>query len=237
MSTKLEIINEAYSRMRISGLTKQPSGDDITTALRRLENMAAEWEGSNICTGYAFESEPDPGTPHNVPREFWSAYESNLAIRLLADFGKDPVPSLVKEARGTFSKASAATAVVSQILYPNRQPVGSGNTLRQNRFQRFYQEVETAPNECETVQMLEGEVDIKTEYFGSELRNLETVSSYTIESSAPTKLTISADSLSSPNITYTVTAVEEGVYKVTIKATTSLGRVFIRKINYVIREE
>jgi len=236
MSTKVELITGAYSRMRISGLTKQPSGDDVTTALRRLENMAAEWEKANVCTGYAFEDEPEAGTPHNVPREYWSAYESNLAVRLLADFGKDPLPSLLKEARGTFARVSAATATVTPILYPNRQPVGSGNTLRHNRFERYYRDVETAPNECETVKMLEDEVDIREESFEDVLRSTESISSYTIASDDQTNLAISADSLTTPVVTYTVTANDAGVYKVTIKATSVLGRVFIRKINFVVSE-
>lgn len=236
MSTKLEIINEAYSRMRISGLTKQPSGEDITTAMHRLENMAAEWEEANVCTGYNFEDDPDVGSTHNVPRAYWSAYESNLAMRLLADFGKEPAAALVKESRGTFSRVSAATAKVSQIQYPNRQPVGSGNTLRNNSWQRFYHSQATAPNECATVQMLEGEIDIRTEHFDAALVDTETVSSYTIVSDYPSNLTITADALASPDITYTVEAVDTGIYVVTITATTSLGRVFIRKVNYVVSE-
>ena len=223
--------------MRISGLTKQPGGDDITLALNRLENMAAEWEEANICTGYAFEDTPDTGTPHNVSRPYWSAYESNLAMRLLADFGKQPSQGLAMEARGTFSRLSSSTARPTEVQYPVRQPVGSGNSLRQNRFQRFYYPQASAPNECATNTMLVGEVNIFTEHFDSILRNLETVSSYTISSDYPSKLTISADSLTSPDITYTATAAEDGVFVVTIKATTSLGRIFIRKVNFVVSEE
>lgn len=236
MSTKLDLINGAYSRMRISGLTRQPGGSDITLALERLENMAAEWEEANICTGYAFEDDPDSGTPSNIKRAYYSAYESNLAMRLLADFGKEPVPSLVKEARGTFSRLSAATAKATQVQYPNRQPVGSGNRLRYGRINRFYPVQDSAPNDCSTVQMLKGEINIETEHFDSVLQNLETVSNYTIASDNTTNLVISADSLTSPDITYTVEAVGTGVYVVTITATTSLGRVFIRKINYVVSE-
>ena len=96
--TKIEIINGAYSRMRISGLTAQPTPEDIVKALNRLEDMAEEFDGRNICTGYNFEDDPDVNSLHNMERKFWGPYKAILATRLLADFGKAASPELQREA-------------------------------------------------------------------------------------------------------------------------------------------
>jgi hypothetical protein len=74
VTTKADLINGAYSLMRISGLTVDPSGADLTLALTRLENMAAEFEGRNIITDYNFEQNPQTGSKHNLERKFWYAY-------------------------------------------------------------------------------------------------------------------------------------------------------------------
>ena len=58
MTTKIELINQAYSLIRISGITLDPSGEDISLALDRLETMAAEFYGRNIKTDYNFEEKP-----------------------------------------------------------------------------------------------------------------------------------------------------------------------------------
>ncbi|MEE9311617.1 MAG: hypothetical protein V3V10_04315, partial [Planctomycetota bacterium] len=60
---KGDTINSAYSRMRISGITAQPTPEDLEVALERMEGMAARWFKKNINTGYNFEDEPDPNSP------------------------------------------------------------------------------------------------------------------------------------------------------------------------------
>ena len=68
--TKGDIINRAFSALRISGITADPSPEDLELALGKLENMAAELAGRNIHTNFAFEDDPDPNTPHNMERKF-----------------------------------------------------------------------------------------------------------------------------------------------------------------------
>jgi len=232
---KSDLINEAYSRMRVSGLTRVPDGEDIRTALHRLENMAAIW-GDTYCTGYNFEDTPNPGSLHNLKRKFWSAYESNLALLLLSDFGKQPAPSLVAESQGTFSMLAAFTSHPTQIRPPGRMPIGSGNEIRYGHSQRFFRNADSVPNDCATNQMVQDEVDIFTEHFDAYLGLAETIVSYTIASSAPSILVVSADSLTDPDITYTVTAKNVGVFYIRINATTSLGRITSRKINFIVQE-
>jgi len=233
---KVELINAAFSRCRISGLTSLPTPGDQALALRRMENMAAAWEASNICTGYNFEDEPDLNSLHNVERKFWDAFESSLAMRILSDFGKQPAPTLVKDAKGAFAVMLSNTAITDQVPYPTRQPVGSGNSLRTNRFQRYYRGSVQAQNDCNTKRMTVGDIDIFTEHFDEYLRDLETVASFTIKSDKPSNLVISSSSLADADVTYTVDAQAAGTYQVTIVATTSLGRVTTRAIPFDLSE-
>ena len=235
MTTKVDFINAAYSRARISGLTVQPTPEDITLALNRLENMAKMWEGLNICTGYKFEDTPLSTTPHNVPRQFWNAYEANLAVWILADFGKglQPTTTLIMEQKTSFSQLSAQTAKVRQTPYPSRQPRGSN--LRYTTWQRYYIPVEQAPNECATNTMYLGDIDDFTEHFDAYLMSGETIASYTIE--AETGLTIVSDSLTSPDVSYRISATgdnADSLVKVTIVATTDDSRVTTRIINFTL---
>lgn len=233
MGLKVEIINEAYSRGRVSGLTSSPTPGDLTLALRRLESMMAQWEEKNICVGYNFEDDPGLQSLHNVKRSYWDAMETALAMRLLGDFGKQPTPLLILNAKGAYATLLSGTAMTGMVQYPNRQPVGSGNDLRRNRFRRFYRPSSSAPNDCEvTTRMFVGDIDNFTEHFDAWLGQGETVVSYTIETERPSNLFISADALVTPDVNYTVEAKASGTYTVVIVATSSLGRVITRVLYF-----
>ena len=236
MNTKVDFINGAYSRMRISGLTKQPDGADVTLAVYRLEMMAAMWHEKNMDTGYNFEDLPNPNSPHNVPIQYWSAFESNLATALLADFGKQPMPTLMMEATGSLSALSAATAKVSQVQYPTRQPVGHGNASRYNRWQRYYRNQQQVSVDQDINDMRVGDINDFTEHFDAYLGLAETIVSYTIVSSKPSKLAVSNDAIDDTDIIFRATALGSDEVAVTIVITTSLGRIETRKITFRVVE-
>jgi hypothetical protein len=236
LSTKVELINKTYSMGRISGLTSQPTNEDITLALDHLESLAAEWAEQNICVGYNFEDQPAPNSTHNIPRKYWAAFQSNLMIRLMPDFGKEPSRVLMGIAATTFSRISARTAIVPKTDYPNRQPLGSGNT-RYSRFQRFYRTFEKVPTECETVRMAVGDIREFFEDFSSYLISGEDITSYTIE--VEDGLTIITDYLNSPRIIYKIEATGNNttnqlIAQVKIVATTTSQRVETRIRNFTL---
>lgn len=236
-ATKLDIIIDAYSRGRISGLTSNPTPGDLTLALRRFEGMMAQWAEDNICVEYNFEDDPGLQSLHNVKRSYWAAMETALMMRLLSDFGKQPTPTLVKDARGAYATLLSGTAMTNMVQYPNRQPVGSGNDLRRNRFRRFYRPSSAPPNDCEvTTRMFVGDIDTFTEHFDDWLAQGETVTSYTITTERPTNLFISGDALVTPDVNYTVEAKASGTYTVVIVATSSLGRVTTRVLYFQLTE-
>jgi hypothetical protein len=240
MNTKGDLVNAAYSRGRISGLTKQPTAEDNELGLRRLETMAQEFFGRNIDVGYFFEDAPDSNTLHNIPEKYWDAFETNLAVRLLGDFGKIPIQSLLDFQRSGYSFLSASTAPQKQTQYPNRQPRGSGN-YRTNRWQRYYRSIAEAPLSAETNAMLIDDIDDFVEHFDAYLREGESISSFTIE--ADTGLTIVSSSLSSPDISYQIQAdggssdtENRAFYQVKIVATTSDSRQETRLINFELTD-
>ena len=114
---KIDIINGAYSVMRVSGITVDPSPSDLVLALRRLEGLANELDGRNVCTGYYFEDEPDVNSPSGLDKKYWHPFECILAQRLLSDFGKGvkPDPTLAKSASAGLSFLYASTANPRQI--------------------------------------------------------------------------------------------------------------------------
>lgn len=236
MTTKAELINGAYSLMRISGITVDPSGEDLTLALTRLEDMAAEFDGRNIITDYNFEQNPVVGSLHNLERKFWFAYKANLAIRLLPDFGKQAPPELVAMQQTSFSFLSANTAPRREISYPSRMPRGQANTRWSTRWSRFFTKGVEAPLAGGTVTMYVNDIKAFSESFVAYLDAGETISSFTIE--ADDGLTITSSTNATPLITYTIQAdgLSEGssvsLLQVKIVATTSAGRIETRIINF-----
>jgi len=234
---KIDLINGAYNRIRISGLTVNPGARENQLALGRLENMAARWEDGNICAGYNFEEKPDLNSDSGIEPKYQDAFESNLAFWLCSDYGKTPPPTLALEQQLTFSRISASTAFQRQTQYPSRQPIGRGNR-RYARFNKYYIPSAESPNSCETIKMNVGDINDFIEHFDTYLISPETIASYTIE--ADTGLTIVSDSLTSPDVFYRIQAtgnvedVNDPLLQVKIVATTSTGRIETRIINFAL---
>lgn len=235
--TKADLINGAYSKLRISGKTKSPDPEDIALALVTLENMAWEFYENNIDIGYFFEEEPDAGTPHNVHQKHWYAVEILLADRLSPDFGKSNA-LFSKKISGAYSFLCSSTATVRHIQYPRRQPVGSANELNYNRYQRYYNPEDQVPIESKSVTMHIDDIDDFTESFAAYLKEGETISSYTIESDDG--LTVNSSSINSNGveIDYNITAdgttgeQSDALLKLRIIVTTSDSRILTRIINF-----
>lgn len=230
---KIDVIQDAYSQLRISGLTVQPTPEDLNVALFRLENMAAEL---NLNIDYNFEDNPDVNSPINVQRQYWNGLATNLAVRLV-DFGKQVPVELQRQANQSYSRMLNLSYVPQQIRAPSRHPRGSGNTIRYNYGYRYYRPAERAPNTPQTNRMIVGDVNDFVEHFDAYLNSGETLDSYTIE--ADDGLNILSDSLSSPDVNYRIEAVStteqnSADLNVVIVGTTSDSRVETRVISFTV---
>lgn len=239
---KSDIINGAYSQIRVSGLTVQPSAEDNALALDRLESMAAEWKERGYCTGYKFTESPDTGDPSGVPLAHRYAFETALAVRLLADFGKQAPRSLLFNHQQSFSGLANSVLTVDSTDYPARMPRGSGSTLRYNRWQHFYRPADEAPVSCDTNRMWVGEVNDFTEDYTAYLSDLEEISTTVIE--ADDGLVVTASSLNTDKtiLSYTIRAdgsadgLDEHL-RLKITMTTDAGRIEIRFVDFQITDE
>lgn len=241
VALKVDFISDAYSQLRISGITVDANPEELEVALTRLEDTAAEWFSRNICAGYNFEDEPDPNSDSGVPRAFWQAFSTNLAIRLIPDFNKEVPQALIQAARQSLSNLSARSAAdrLKQVEYSSRQPRGSGNTLRYNRWNRFYRTQDVPPDSCDTNQITIGDTDDYVAHFDSYLDGGEAIIGFTIE--ADSGLTVNSSSLASPDINYRVTGKSNATLgnhqRVKIVIGTDTGRVKTRYVDFDITSQ
>ena len=229
MTTKIKVINDAFSRLQISGITVNPTGGDVDLALGRLEGMMAELE-AGLAVGYNFDDNPDPNTPTGVNRKYQNMMAANLAVRLCSDFGKLPDAVLARSASGSLSAAkamySADTMKVSR--YPSRMPIGSGNR-RLGRQQRYYPQAPTVPASAPTLCV--GDINDYEESFAGYLEG-ETIASAVVD--AGDKLTLMSTEIVDSTVKYRMNAISAGVQAVTIAITTDGGRVSKRAAVYNI---
>ena len=233
MTTKIDIINNAFSRLRISGITKSPSGADIDLALGYLEDLAQELQGKNVVTGYNFEETPDSGSVHNLERKYWGPYADLLAIRLEPDYGKGSKSDarLDKNAKASLSFIMMATAQMNQVQPPPRMPRGSGNTYKTDFSDKFYTDPSAPVLNREIIEMYIDDVNSFTENYTAYLNEGEDISVFTI--TADDGLTISGETNNTPDIDYTVTADGNGtgekeVLNLKISITTTDSRISTR---------
>lgn len=239
MTTKIDRINAAYSKLRISGLTVSAGPDEVSLALMTLENMMSELEGGrNICMDYNFEISPELESPTNVPMPYWNMIDCNLAVRLSADFGNDPVPVLVAQASQSLSTASGMSAakLVQEFAQPSRQPLGSGTTLRRTTWQRFNRQVSLAPPDCATNDLTVSNVNDYREDFSAYLGE-ESIVSFKMK--ADPGMAIVSQVNESPIIAYRILAVSTAQtlqvwQQIRIEITTNTERIETRLIDFNI---
>lgn len=238
--TKAEIINGAFSKLKISGITVDPSPEDNELALGVMESMMHEYSARNRCLGYNFEDFPDTGSKHNIPSQYWDAVKSVLAVRLAPDFGKGDSaqinPVLLKMSAGAESMIFSGAATPRQTQYPSRQPIGSGNTDRFNHIRRFYPSVEQVPSECESKSMYIGDVSDFVEDFNDYMTDSELIDTFTIESNTGLTILSSAKNATETAIDYQIRADGGNEFlKLKIVITTTDGRIETRIINFQLQ--
>ena len=236
-TTKLDIINSALSKMSISGITAPAMASDYETLLNRLEGMMHEFESArNICTRYNFTTEPDTADRHGMSFGLVEPIANILAYRTLMDYEIPVNASLDAASDAAVTSISNQTFIFRETQYPRRQPRGSGNTLRYNRWQRFYRKPDQVPIECDTQKLDMGEIDDYQQSWADYLREDEDISSFEVFITDGVRLVSS--NLISPVIGYRLEglnpSIDNGVEQVRIRITTSSGRIDERLINFEV---
>jgi hypothetical protein len=75
---KSDLINGAYSKLRISGLTVDPTPENNDLAIGVLESMVHEYKVRGACMSYNFEDEPDTSSKSGLEPEYWDPVKKIL---------------------------------------------------------------------------------------------------------------------------------------------------------------
>lgn len=237
--TKIKIINSAFTELRISGLTVNPTPSNTVNALNRLEEMMREYFTAwNLDVAYNFEDVPDVNSQTNVDLAFKPMMDRCLALRLVPMFNAQVPVELNRLANAAFSGAQGTVAAnnIREINPSRRMPKGSGNDLRNIYQRRFMQPTPQAPQESATNRIDEGETQDYQENF-SQWLGANAIASFTI--TVDPRLTLDSSSNNDPLIDYRITAGTDQSFGpwqfVQITVTDSIGRVEIRMVSFDIR--
>jgi len=127
--------------MRISGLTKAPTPEDINEALTVADDYAAELK-KTLDIGWQYPASYGASNPNDnsgISREIAGPFKKLLSRELLSYFGK-PVPALIeKTAKEGMRRLEQLIVTVAPAEYPGTLPYGSGNE-QPYRDRKFYPE-------------------------------------------------------------------------------------------------
>jgi hypothetical protein len=184
MIKKIDIVLAAYEELRISGLTSKASPEEITTGVRRLDNMMLGWKNKNLCPSYvrsASYSDIDPNQDSGLNDVDMFAVVANLAKNLCAVFGKMCHQQTIIDAKEGYD--NLFSAVVPERESDPYMPTGSGRPVGNTYSMRykFQDNNENAPDDCETLDLKVGQIDNFSIDFNSYLLEDNTIESYTIE--------------------------------------------------------
>lgn len=126
MTTKRDLLLLAAEEFGI-GSTFDISPEDLQSGLKRLDNLAAEWDGKTIRVGYNFGGGLDDAA--GIPDTANSAFVANLALRWASSMGKMASPDTKVAAREGFNALYTALARRPQAPRPSHLPVGAGNRV------------------------------------------------------------------------------------------------------------
>jgi hypothetical protein len=237
---KIDFINGAYSQMRISGLTVDPNSFDLSTGLNRLENMMSLFCSRNLCTDYNFTENPDLNDFTNVSQVFNLMIESNLALKLCPDFGKEIPMALKMLADSTLSAGSGVSAldILQPIPYPQRMPRGSGTTQKFSTWINYQRTPAPPPESCTTHDLYINDINDYEENWTAYLNGGESIASYTIV--ADEGLLLVSNSLVNPIVYFRVQGISQQMsgswQQIKIIVTTSTGRKNTRFVNFKVMQ-
>lgn len=186
MITKNDIVLNAFSEMRISGITVSPNPTEVTDAITVLDNMMLNWENENICIGYIRPEsygQSDPNDDSGIPDTAVFAVVANLSKVLCPSYGKQPHMQ-------TLANARQGKSNLYNIELPQREnnpflPKGSGEVYGyygySYRTPKFQSQTDDAPDNCQTSIIKVGQIDSYTYDFNSLIADGDSIDSYTVD--------------------------------------------------------
>jgi len=137
--TKGDLVNESLALLRISGVTREPTPEDMADGLLALEEMVLSWETKGLRIGYikSAAGNIDPSDESGIRDNNERAVKYGLAVTLADYFGKQPSVNLVATAKTALEGLyDTIPPIRRQSQY---QPAGAGNQYHcgDEFYQRF----------------------------------------------------------------------------------------------------
>lgn len=230
---KGDIVSDALSKMKISGITAPPETEDTQLMIQRLEGMLYELQERGLCLQYNFTEDPDPADFHGMQFYAVQPISSILAFRSVQDWGKDAPPTLTMQARAGNNLISSRNGAnkLRQVEFSSRHPRGSGNTQRYIRWRTYYPEVQLIPQDCSVLRLRVGEIEDFRIDFAAEFGANESIMFVGVETSSG--LTYSERSRTATAINFRLqsqASSQTPCETVRFTVTVSSGRVIIRTL-------
>ncbi len=134
MTTRATILRRAFGRIGIADYEFDVNPEERADARVMLDGMMAEWTGNGVDLGYTSSNGTDnDAVEMSTPAYADAAIWNNLAVRLAPDYGKMPMPALLKDAKRGYDLVTAKTLKIPVDRRASRQLTGGGD-----RFYRRY---------------------------------------------------------------------------------------------------
>lgn len=123
-ATKRALIMQALEDI---GITEDfdPTPEELQSALRRMDRMAAEWEGIGVSVGYDMAGGLNDLA--GIPVSAENCFAVNLGVRIARSFGKAVTADAKVEAGQALNAMMVAHITVPEVPYPASLPLGTGN--------------------------------------------------------------------------------------------------------------
>lgn len=142
MKTALQIINRAYSKIRVKGEGQSLTSEQISDAIDELNSMVWELDADGLHIGWsdiALSSDQ-----LSTPDWLSSLLENGLAIRMGVEFGVQIDPRIIGMYESAYSTALKRLVHVAKIPFPDTLPTGSGEPVWSDTNKYFIDENEGA---------------------------------------------------------------------------------------------
>jgi len=127
--TRRDFVNGALEEIGLASYAYDATAEELTSAMRRLDAMMAEWNAKGIRIGYPIPSGPATGSltdETNVPDSAWEAITCALAIRIAPSYGKQVMPATMTNAKRAYNTLLNLHATPIEMQLPE-MPAGAGN--------------------------------------------------------------------------------------------------------------
>ena len=139
MYTKREIVEAAFEEIGLASYTFDLSPEQLQSAMRKLDRMAAVWNNRGVRLGYPLPSSPsgsDLDDDTNVPDSANDALILNLAIIIAPSLGKVVSPDTKAAAKSALQGLMNKSAFPIEKRLPS-MPAGAGRKLWRDRSGAF----------------------------------------------------------------------------------------------------